>query len=412
MDPFSIYREAGLFAQAEPLPFVGSASFLAGSSPDSTRMLVSVSLANRALTFVTDSLGHKAAYSVLIDVRRGGASEHRLESQDTVRVASFRETMRGDESVIFQRFVTLPPGSYAAHISVRDLGSPRISSSARAIEVPRFDARSLSSAIAIYQASPRESRDSLPEIIASPRATVAFGRDSIVQLYVEGYNLETAARIAIQANTEAGTVLRDTLTLLRHGDIESGVINLPVARLGPGQSTIQLSLVGSADTLNTPVFVSFSDDWAIMSVDDMLSYLRYYVLPERIRALRDTIPENRAAAWAEFLSSTDPIPSTPEHEGLRDYFARLQVANTRFREDGAEGWLTDRGRVYITLGEPDQVLEQTEVAFGQRGRAQSWMYQQYRIQLVFVDQTGFGRWRLTPSSEQDFHTVARRDRMR
>ena len=113
-----------------------------------------------------------------------------------------------------------------------------------------------------------------------------------------------------------------------------------------------------------------------------------------------------------FWRETDPDPQTTEHEALRDYFRRLLTANERFREEGSTGWLTERGRVFITLGEPDQILEQGDVGIGTRGRIQIWQYLQHRAQFVFVDQSGFGRWRMTPTSEAEFESIAVRVRRR
>ena len=70
--------------------------------------------------------------------------------------------------------------------------------------------------------------------------------------------------------------------------------------------------------------------------------------------------------------------------------------------------MTDRGMVFVTLGEPDQVLEPTAMAMNERGRIQVWEYRSLRIQLQFVDQSGFGRWRLTPGSQSEFMSAARR----
>jgi hypothetical protein len=89
------------------------------------------------------------------------------------------------------------------------------------------------------------------------------------------------------------------------------------------------------------------------------------------------------------------------------------MAQTRFRDDGTSrgGWLSDRARVYVVLGEPDQLFEQTSSgaltrnAIGQRGRLQYWEYSQYRVRLTFFDETGSGRWRLTPSSENEFQNI-------
>ena len=62
----------------------------------------------------------------------------------------------------------------------------------------------------------------------------------------------------------------------------------------------------------------------------------------------------------------------------------------------------------MSLGDPDQVYEQAANDVSQRGRAQIWEYREYNAQLIFVDQTGFGRWRLAASSAAEFASLARR----
>ena len=194
----------------------------------------------------------------------------------------------------------------------------------------------------------------------------------------------------------------------RSAGLFSGVFTVPVRRLGIGVTTIGFSRTDApADTTTVPVFVSFGDDLPVASFEQMLNYLRYFASPSRLRALRDVVPEQRAEAWARFVSQTDPAPQTPEHEGLRQYFQRIQAANLRFRDEGQQGWLTDRGMVFITLGEPEQVRESNPMDVGSRGRALVWDYPSRRTTLIFVDQTGFGRWRLTVQSQADFQAIAR-----
>src|SRR5207253_191545 len=71
-DPTSIYVAAGLFANGEPLPFVGDARFLAGQTPDTTLVLVTLSMANRVLTFSPEGDLQRAAYSVMVEVHTSG----------------------------------------------------------------------------------------------------------------------------------------------------------------------------------------------------------------------------------------------------------------------------------------------------------------------------------------------------
>src|SRR5207245_1225991 len=61
--------------------------------------------------------------------------------------------------------------------------------------------------------------------------------------------------------------------------------------------------------------------------------------------------------WREFWKATDPVPLTPENEAVDDYFRRVQQANIRFPDEGQPGWLTERGEVFITLGEPDEMTD-------------------------------------------------------
>ncbi|MBM3312583.1 MAG: GWxTD domain-containing protein, partial [Candidatus Aminicenantes bacterium] len=54
-----------------------------------------------------------------------------------------------------------------------------------------------------------------------------------------------------------------------------------------------------------------------------------------------------------FWKMRDPTPATPENEYKDEVYRRFKEANRRFRYGSVrEGWRTDRGRIYIILGEP------------------------------------------------------------
>lgn len=52
-----------------------------------------------------------------------------------------------------------------------------------------------------------------------------------------------------------------------------------------------------------------------------------------------------------FWRLRDPTPGTPENEFKTEHIKRFQEANRRYRSS-REGWMTDRGRIYIILGPP------------------------------------------------------------
>lgn len=55
-----------------------------------------------------------------------------------------------------------------------------------------------------------------------------------------------------------------------------------------------------------------------------------------------------------FWKQRDPIPETPENEFKIEHYRRLNYANKRF-QFGKPGWMTDRGKIYIILGEPKSI---------------------------------------------------------
>jgi GWxTD domain-containing protein len=410
-DPVHLYRQMGLLAEDGETPFVGSVAFLANRSADSTLFLLTVSVPSRALTFVRENDRYRASYSATLSLTRANEAARRIESHQIVRVASFKETTRSDESVLYQQAVMVPPGSYSLSFSLRDDAGGKGGSIEASVNIPRVTNGSLSSPIPVYEGTPRSSLDSLPRIVPTPRATLAFGQDSTLKVYLEAYGAGTTMplRASVFGENTSAPVWSDTTSLPKHGDIFSGIVSIPVAQLGVGALTLAVTRAGASDSTKAPVFVTFGEDLPVATFAEMVNYLRYFGSVARLQKLRDAPPDARAKAWASFLRETDPDPATPVNEGLRDYFSRITQANSRFREEGGAGWLTDRGRVLVALGTPDQFYEPNTTDMNQRGRAQIWEYRRHRLQVVFVDQTGFGRWRMTVGSEAEFEALMRRE---
>jgi GWxTD domain-containing protein len=406
-----VYQQMGLLAEGGQTPFVGSVTFFAGAVPDSTLTMLTVSIPSRALTFVREGDRYRASYAVTLELRGRGPTSRAVDAREIVRVGAFRETTRADESVIFRRAVSIAPGTYEMALAVRDDAGNKSGSVDATLTVPRLGAGSLSTPVLFYEVAPRTSVSGIPRLVATPRSTVTFGQDSLAAVYVEGYGdgPEFPVRVSVRGETGSAVYWSDSVSLPRHGAIFSGVVNVPVSRIGIGVMTVAVARADGRDSARAPLFVTFGEDLPVATFSEMLNYLRYFSSVGRLQALRDAPAERRAAAWATFLRETDPNPATPEHEGLRAYFARIAEANQRFREEGSLGWMTDRGRVYVSLGNPDQVFEPTTNALNQRGRAQIWDYRRHRLQIYFIDQTGFGRWRMTVGSETEFESVVRRE---
>lgn len=416
-DVSELYRRMGLVAAPNPLGFVGKISSFASSSADTTLVLASISIPNRALTFTREGDRYRAPYEVKLTLDRGNVEAASINAMEIVRVGSFREINRTDESIIFQHYFRIPPGAYMLSAMVRDVGGSRSATQTSSIVVPSLAPGRLSTPTLVYEANGRATLDSIPRILASPRSSAVFGRDSTVAIYIEGYGSGARLPIDFVVRNEKGVQLwSDSTTLARRGALFSGVVSVPISTVGVGVVNVFFRSRGAVDSAGTPLFVSFGEDIPFMSFEDMLGYLRFFASSSRLRALREAPLDRRATLWAAFLRATDPIPETAINEEMQSYFGRIQQANAQFRMDRNPGWLSDRGMVFVTLGEPDQIIERnvnqsispTQVTSS--ARLQIWQYRQYNTQLVFYEETG--RWRLTRPSETEFLSISSRRQLR
>ena len=413
-DVSSLYLKQGLMAASSPVPFVGRMAFFAGPTPDSTLALMTISMPTTALEFAREGDRYRAGYAVVADLRTAtGTARRVVDAIEAVRVIAWSETQRHEESVIFQRYFLVRPGTYQMSVSVRDQGQARASVYEKEIIIPNAQQQGISTALVIHEAEQRSALMSPPKVVASPRSSGIFGRDSTIEAYVETYGQGRGGMIHYAVVNEAGSPLLEDSTALNSTDaVSSAVLRIPVTSVGIGVGRLRVWSPGARDTVNTPLFVGFGDNLPIASFTDMLNYLRCYVKPERLNALRSAPEGQKPLLWGNLLRDTDPLADTPQHEGLLAYFGRIRYANEQFRGEAMEGWLTDRGQVWATLGPPDQLSSAgTTQIMGRTARSLIWEYQKHNLRLFFQERSGLGRWELDPSSRSEFNAAAMKERV-
>lgn len=78
---------------------------------------------------------------------------------------------------------------------------------------------------------------------------------------------------------------------------------------------------------------------------------------ERTAFLALKTDTDREAFIKNFWEVRNPDPNSPTNEYRDEYYRRLAYANDHFGSPGRhDGWRTDRGMVYITLGPPQQLI--------------------------------------------------------
>ncbi len=401
-NPTNTFRGMGRLTAPEPIPFVGHMAFADGPA-DSVIGILGISLENRALTFQREGDSFVARYHVELQVQREGDPAIQVAREEAVRVPTFNETLRNDESVLFQQNFHLLPGRYEVTVVVSDRASPSQSRARAIYTVPVFEPGSTSDPIIVYQVTGRDTPLQPLSILLNPRGAVSYGGDTLLA-YVEGYGFSSPSKIPFVVRDESGEVVyHDSLLFQGVHPVEGQIIRLAPDSQPLGEIT--LSVGSGARERSTKALVSFSQGWVLTNYEEMINLLRFFGHGEWVDSLQRAPESQRANVWREFWEATDPNQATPENEALDAYFARVQAANNIFRNEGIPGWRTERGEVYITLGPPDEVFDNRSEA---EGRYISWSFTALRLDLFFEDLAGFGRFRLTPQSRADYsRTLAR-----
>ncbi|HYX67974.1 MAG TPA: GWxTD domain-containing protein, partial [Terriglobales bacterium] len=127
--------------------------------------------------------------------------------------------------------------------------------------------------------------------------------------------------------------------------------------------------------------------------------------------------EEREQFIEQFWLRRDPTPDTEENEYKEEHYRRIAYANEHFAS-GIPGWRTDRGRMYIMYGPPDEIDAHPSGGFYQRpeeeggGSTSTYPFEDWRyrylegvgqeVEIEFVDVCGCNDYHMTiDRSEKD-----------
>lgn len=144
----------------------------------------------------------------------------------------------------------------------------------------------------------------------------------------------------------------------------------------------------------------------------------YIITDEEKTAFKRLSTEDEREQFIEqFWLRRDPTPDSAENEFKEEHYRRIAYTNERYAS-GIPGWKTDRGRIYITFGPPDENESHPSGGTYERpyeeggGTTSTYPFEKWRYRWIegigsdiiieFVDPTMTGEYRMTMDpSEKD-----------
>lgn len=233
---------------------------------------------------------------------------------------------------------------------------------------------------------------------ANPSRTYSLNDTVVIAGEVKSWNLPVDG-IRFTVKKGRRNITSDVCPVKKHNDAFQALFILPVSdssnrtSLNSGEYTVEATLI-PLDTITGKTWFRikipfFYDDSLWQIKVDQLIYVATY---EEIKKLKNTPRPERKDAWEKFWKPKDPNPSTEINENEEEYFERIAYCEKHFSQ-GDRGYRSDRAKVYVTYGPPDQV--ESRPFNIDRPAEEIWYYYQNNRTFVFVDRFGSGEFVLS-----------------
>lgn len=408
-----IFISTGLLAQVEhshgivpsgefPGFFLDAANFK-GKSVEKTRVDIFLQVPYSNLQFIKTPKGFSAEYTVSLifyDKDKDNIILERLWNEK-ISADNFVKASSSKNYKFSYRSFELPPGDYVLRCNVLDKDSKKDFTLEAKIKVAEFNKEIQFSDI-IFIFSERDG-----QIIPNVSNTFA-SVDSTLYFYFEIYTeKKQSVSLEFEIKNKEEEILKKEIAdydLVKGANQIKYSIDASKASLGVYKLSIKVRdedwdvLVGMSKPFTSKIY---GFPAAITDLEKAVEQMIYIANNDEIYEIEGA--ENYEAMltkFKEFWKTKDPSPNTTENEVLFEYYRRVAYANKHFKHY-FEGWKTDMGMIYIVLGPPNNV-ERHPFEFDQKPY-EIWDYYDINQRFVFVDETGFGDYRMLNNKYGDWY---------
>lgn len=394
---------------ANPLTvFVESHRYL--DSNNDTVMLLDYQIPYRAMTFLAQHGGYFAELQINIRISQRDSLIYQQEFTDNVGIRNRVDASSSRKSYLNRLSYILDEGNYQVFFAVRDKNSQQ--SFERNFELSCLYPESWVSDVELSSAVRADSTQYLSKFRrngilyqSEPSGLFNTVETDFVNLYFEIYS--QAHQRSETAFLTMGIERADSLVielfrdLSLSSDIEGITLRIPLAELEAGAYTGSLSIVLGEREFQRSFQFAIQEDITVHSFlfpdpDEEVRLMRYFIgsrVPANWQNLNLTAKRNYISNfWAEMAARYQTTVSS-----VIDLIrGRIDYSNNRFSYF-QPGWTTDRGRIYIRNGAPDE-LEEDQSSDDTRFVRKDFQIWKYRSRpnavYLFIDMQMSGNYRL------------------
>ena len=306
--------------------------------------------------------------------------------------------------------IKLLSGNYRVRVLLKDNISGKEYTASRTISVVNYDAFDFSISSILLLSSIEEQGE---EYIITP-----YLNDNVSMLnegyfaFFEVYNNKEQKDINITTeirNNDNDKVIYNTgITKNVDTGTTQCYIKIPAdIKYGLGNNTLKIfvseGILGAAGDSDSDVKILAAASRSIRSISNInerilknltnsIRQLKYVATSSQIDSINKAETDaDKMRLFEAFWKRLDPTPHTEKNEAMEEYYRRIDYANENFKAY-QEGWLTDKGHIFVVFGAPINV-DRTNNSMADNRTFERWTYPNNRV-IIFLDVSGFGDFRL------------------
>ncbi|GEM_PF-1461854 len=330
----------------------------------------------------------------------------------------------------------LDPGTYTVQAELHDLISDQTYNQSKSFQVRSitFDRLILSDLLLATSIIPRYQDTSDPfyknGLQVTPNACCIYGLEiPVLYIYSEIYGLTKTAdgtytlRYSILGPDGEQLLLRGPFTRKKPGASSVEYLGINIVALPPNSYAIKLQVTDNdtgVDVTQSHPFYVFKKSRVTVQRDvaaelnsmsseefqPMVNIMGYLLPSKSSRELKKLARPEQERWLVAYFTHQDTITSTPENEYYEQLHNRMEYVDSQFSTQWQPGWKTDRGRVYLKYGIPDDILQSPPTYETYAFERWIYRYPNKEYEFVFIDQEGEEEYILVhsthPNEYQDY----------
>jgi GWxTD domain-containing protein len=370
---------------------------------DKARLDFFIHVPYNAVQFVKTGQGFEAAYTVTVSVfdeEKKNLITEKIWNEKIVAI-SFELTNSPENFNLGHRSFELAAGVYSIKTSLFDKDSKNEYSSENKVVIKQFSP--VPSVSDIMLISKRTMVEGNSKIIPNVSRNVVTDRDPLA-IFFEVYS-DTVSNYFVDYeifDEKENSVYKSNKEIAVKEGNNQIFNNIDSLNLDLGKHLLKVSLKDSTGRVYDSSVKSFISRWAgvpitLTDLDEAIEEMVYLASPEDMTFIKSAETRmEKAKRFVAFWKKQDPNPADEYNPVFNEYYNRVAYTNQNFTSYSLEGWKSDRGMVMIILGAPDNIDRHPFEYYSKPYEV--WQYYNLNKQFLFVDFTGFGDYRLDPST--------------